>query len=91
MLINFGSALSELKVGSRVARAGWNGKGMFLFYMPGYPAGVPANVATSRAMGIPQGTQIVVLPYIAMRTVDGSIVPWLASQTDILANDWVIV
>lgn len=87
----FGFALDALRSGGRVARRGWNGRGMFLFYMPGYPEGVPCNANTAQAMKIEQGTTVVVLPYLAMRTVDGSIVPWLASQTDILGRDWVVV
>ena len=87
MSLNFGQALEHLKAGGRVARVGWNGKGMWLALMPGYP-GVPANSTLAKATGIPEGTTVRVLPYIIMRTVDGSIVPWLASQTDVLAEDW---
>lgn len=68
--MHFGAALQELKAGGRVSRAGWNGKGMFLFVVP--PSG------TMRA-------------FIAMRTVQRTCVPWLASQTDMLAEDWAVV
>ena len=85
---NIGWAIHVLKGGKRVARAGWNGRVMHLAYQPGYPNGIPINANTAAATGLPQGTVCRFLPYIMMRTVDGSFVPWLASQTDILAEDW---
>ena len=88
MSLNFGQALEHLRAGGLVARVGWNGKGMWLALMPGHPDGAPADAALAKAAGIPEGTAVRVLPYIVMRTVDGSIVPWLASQTDMLAEDW---
>lgn len=84
-MVNFGDAIAALKLGQRVARAGWNGKGMFLFLVAG------SRFAVTRAplLGIyPEGTVIDYCPHIDMRTADGKIVPWLASQTDVLAEDW---
>jgi hypothetical protein len=86
--VDFGEALKMVKAGSHIARSGWNGKGMFLVYQKGYPDGVPVNKNTAEALGVPEGTVAKFLPYLMMRTVDGSFVPWLASQTDILAEDW---
>lgn len=86
--VTFGDALSMLKAGLKVARAGWNGKGMFLFLVPG------STFKVNRAplLGIyPEGTEINYCPHIDMKTADGKIVPWLASQTDVLADDWVAV
>ena len=86
--MNFGEALTALKAGFKISRAGWNGKGMFLFLVPG------STFAVNRPplLGIyPDGTVINYLPHIDMRTVNGDIVPWLASQTDVLAEDWGIV
>lgn len=83
--MNFGLAVEALKKGKRVARRGWNGKGMFLFLVPG------SNFKVNRAplLGIyPEGTEIDYCPHVDMRTADGKIVPWLASQTDVLADDW---
>lgn len=74
--------------GCRVARRGWNGKGMYLVYQKGYPDGIPINANTASATGLPEGTVCKFLPYIMMRTADGSFVPWLCSQTDLLAADW---
>ena len=87
-LLNFGDALMLLKSGQKVARLGWNGKGMFLFLVPGSVF----KVNRLPLLGIyPEGTEINYCPHIDMRTADGKIVPWLASQTDVLAEDWVIV
>lgn len=83
--LNFGDALALLKKGKKVSREGWNDKGMFLFLVPG------STFKVNRAplLGIyPEGTEINYCPHIDMRTADGKIVPWLASQTDVLADDW---
>jgi hypothetical protein len=89
--MDFGKALEALKLGSRLARTGWNGTGMYVVRMPGYPTGIPANQASAEAHGVPAGTSLVVREYLAMWTADGSVVPWVASQTDLLAEDWTIV
>lgn len=73
-----GKAVKELQDGKRVQRAGWNGKGMWLTY-------ISEGVAT-----LSDGTEFSALPYIAMKTADNKLVPWLASQTDILAIDWSV-
>lgn len=70
-VFKFGAALCEIKAGRGMARKGWNGKGMSIWYVA------------------PEGGGKMTLPYIAMRTASGDTVPWLASQTDILADDWV--
>ena len=86
--MNFGNALAALKQGGLVAREGWNGKGMFIFLVPG------SAFVVNRAplLGIfPAGKQINYCPHIDMKTADEKVVPWLASQTDVLAEDWEIV
>ena len=88
--MDFGKAIVSLKEGKRVCRSGWNGKGMFLAYQKGYPEGVKANKNSQEAYGVNEGDVIRVLPYIAMKTVDNCFVPWLASQTDMLAEDWEV-
>lgn len=86
--LSFGMAIEALKAGKRVARKGWNGKGMFLFLVNGSTF----SVNRPPLLGIyPEGTTINYCPHIDMRTADGSIVPWLASQTDVLADDWAMV
>ena len=86
--MDFGQALAALKAGKRVARSGWNGKDMFLFLVPGSVF----KVNRAPLLGIyPEGTEINYHGHIDMRTADGMIVPWLASQTDLLADDWATV
>lgn len=86
--MDFSEALGLVKDGARIARSGWNGKGMFVVHQKGYPDGIPINANTAEATGIPQGTVCVFRPYLMMRTVDGSFVPWVISQADVLADDW---
>jgi Protein of unknown function (DUF2829) len=84
---DFSFALRHAKQGKLISRAGWNGKGMFVFLVPG------SSFAVSRPplSGIlAEGTQVEYQSHLVMRTADGSIVPWLASQTDLLADDWLI-
>ena len=75
----FGWALEEMKRGRRVARAGWNGKGMWIRFI-GY-AGTSAKFAGDHGTYHWQD-------FIAMKTVQDTMVPWLCSQTDLLAEDW---
>jgi hypothetical protein len=72
---DFSAALVALKTGGKVSRAGWNGKGMFL-----------ELVKTSGVVGDRK-----LLPFIEMTTAQGDLVPWTASQTDLLAEDWYLV
>lgn len=78
----FSCALEDIKEGKRRCRAGWNGKGMFIFLVKDWDFRVFGHNSKSSPNENPT------LPFIAMATVDGSVVPWLASQTDILATDW---
>ena len=94
--LTFGSALEALKRGEKVARAGWNGKGMWLSLSCDGTRAIPAAAFWSRnnvayAMQQPLG-QATVLPCITMKTATGEILMgWLASQTDMLSNDWEII
>ena len=89
---SFGHAIELLKSGKKVARSGWNGKGMFLALVNGNDADYFIN---SRVFGtgVDGNTekQLPILDAIYMKTADDKLVPWLASQTDVLANDWTIV
>lgn len=86
--MTFGQALEALKLGKKVARPGWNGKNMFLFLV----SGSTFQVNRPPLLGIyDEGTTINYRPHIDMRTADGEIVPWVASQSDLLVDDWFIV
>lgn len=89
-LMSFSEALFALKHGRKtpskgwsykVARKGWNGKGMWLIITKMY-------THTLIEQG---GANLNYVPFITMKTADDKFVPWLASQTDLLAEDWVIV
>lgn len=75
--ISFSHALEHAIDGMRIYRLGWNGKGMFCFLVKEwtYTDGKQDNYPN--------------LPFIAMKTSDDKVVPWLVSQTDLLATDWM--
>lgn len=77
--------------GAKIARSGWNGRGMYIVKQDGYPDGIPVNANTARVTGVEEGTVCVFGPYLLLRAADGSFVPWTISQTDALAADWEIV
>ncbi|WP_326514165.1 DUF2829 domain-containing protein [Clostridium intestinale] len=80
---NFGEAIKYLKRGLKVARSGWNGKGMHLKLVPNGYYDVGLSIVEEPCEGL--------LPWIGMKTADNKFVPWLASQTDILAEDYTFV
>ena len=92
-LMNFGEALEALKQGKKVARNGWNGKGMYLWLMPA--ANIKAEWCKEphlKKLAEANGGEIEALGSIRMFTADKKILTgWLASQTDMLSEDWVIV
>ena len=96
--MDFGDAIRALKQDKRVARRGWNGKGMWLS-LSGKPGEVRwvshadfwSEQNAAYAAQQPGGTAPV-LPCITMKTADGAILMgWLASQSDMLAEDWAVV
>lgn len=94
--MSFGHALAAMKAGERVARTGWNGKGMWLALSgPNGPREIAyENFWSKHASEYARlnGGSAAVLPCIIMKTATGEILMgWLASQTDMLAEDWTIV
>lgn len=88
--MTFGDALSRLKLGQKLAREGWNGKGMFVYLVPA--ASYPASRNEKGTMvGVFVGDLVPYRDYIAMKTAQDDVVPWVASQTDLLADDWMVV
>ena len=89
--MDFGMALVALKRGEAVARAGWNGKGMFLTLQNGSEA-TGNMMRNGNAKTFYVNGSVRICPHIDMKAADGSyVVGWLASQTDMLAEDWCIV
>ena len=86
--MNLGEARTELQWGKKVARTGWNDKGMYLLLVNSNEYSIHFHADLSKGWGnnIPE-----LAPWIGMKTVYNKFVPWLASQTDFLANDWVVV
>ena len=85
--MNFGQAIEALKQGKEVARAGWNGKGMSLYLITGTELQTALKYGYGEYKGEPAFVDT-----IAMITAQNTIVVgWLASQTDMLAEDWIIV
>lgn len=96
--MNFGEAIEALKNQKRVARHGWNGKGMWLVLMPALalPAfntqGTERKVNDRTAKWIGEDQPLDCQPYIAMFNAQKQWQPgWLASQADMLADDWEVV
>lgn len=86
--LSFGLAVEALKKGFKLARLGWNGKGLFVFLV----AGSTFNVNRAPLLGIyPAGTEISYRPHIDIKGADGSISTWAPSIGDVMADDWVIV
>jgi hypothetical protein len=71
--LNIGFAVELLHMGHKVARAGWNGKGMHL------------------ELQVPDDNSKMSRPYVYMKTVDDQLVPWTCSQSDLLADDWMLI
>ena len=94
----FGEAIRKLKAGQKVARKGWNGKGMYLYLVHGFSVD-KENLRNEASIHLPtddgamHGTGVAnFLSHIDMRTATGDVcIGWLASQTDMLAEDWVVV
>lgn len=89
--LTFGQAIEALKAGQRVARTSWNGKGMWLALTKGqFVKAENFWNEHNRKFAEWMGGQAEVQPYITMKTAQGKIVPWLASQSDMLEEDWVV-
>lgn len=92
--MDFSDALRMLKAGRKIARAGWNGKGMWLCLGEGRTIDADDfwNKHTHAFAHNQPERKAEVLPYIVMKTADDKVLMgWLASQTDLLAEDWCVV
>ena len=96
--LSFGHAIEAMKDGKKVGRAGWNGKGMFIvlmsaLYLPPFNTqGTDRKVNDRTAKWIGEDKPLDSQPYFSMFTALGQWQPgWLASQADMLANDWQVL
>lgn len=86
--MNFGQAIEALKNSKKVARKGWNGKGMFVYYVP------DGNFKSYTEIGksIADGDDLVhCSPYFAIKNVNETVSTWVPSINDCLAEDWYVV
>ena len=92
-MMDFGDAIRALKHGKRVARIGWNGKGMYLWLLPAsFVKAEWCKEPHLKAIAESNGGEIECLGSIRMFTADRNVLTgWLASQTDMLSEDWIIV
>ena len=84
----FGDALKALKAGQRVARTGWNGKGMFVYLVP--PASYPVQTGAAKAH-FGEGAMVPYNAYMAIKNVDETVSTWVPSVNDCLAEDWEVL
>lgn len=84
--MSFGLAIEALKGGKKVSREGWNGKGMWLKLVEPYS---DMSISDEQSDKVTEGSTL--SPYIGMKTANNEFVPWLASQTDVLSEDWGII
>lgn len=90
-MFDFGIAIKHVKNGKKIARQGWNGKGMFVVYQKGYPEGIKCNLQTAIAWGMNEGDLFKCEPYLQIQMVNGSHSMWVPSLNDVLAEDWILV
>lgn len=81
--MNFGEAIDAMKEGYAVTRKGWNGSGMFAYYVPANT--YPASTDVAKAL---IGENVQYREYLALKTAQGDVVTWSPSTSDALANDW---
>ncbi|MGN9164965.1 DUF2829 domain-containing protein [Tissierellaceae bacterium HCP3S3_D8] len=86
--MNFSEVLELLKQDKKLARRGWNGRGMFVVRQKGYPNGIPCNKQTAEIWGLKEGDLFKCNPYLQIKNVDGSHSMWVPSTGDLFAEDW---
>jgi hypothetical protein len=86
--ISFGDALLMLMAEKRVARAGWNGKGMFVYRVP--PASYPVQTGAAKSH-FGEGSMVPYNAYLALKGVDDTVSTWVPSVNDCLAEDWIVL
>ena len=88
--MNFGQALELLKEGKSLTRKGWNGQGMFAYYVPAnkYPAS--RNILETMK-GYFENDMVPYRAYLALKTAQNDVATWNPSTSDILAEDWEVV
>lgn len=86
--MNFGDAIKELKLGKRLQRTGWNGKGLFIYLVPA--ASYPVQTGAAKEH-FGEGAMVPYAAYLALKNVDETVSTWAPSINDTLAEDWQVV
>ena len=86
--MTFGQAIEAAKSGQRIARTGWNGKGLFVYLVPA--ARYPAQTGAAKAH-FGEGSLVPYNPYLAIKNVDETVSTWVPSVNDCLACDWCVI
>lgn len=90
--MNFGETLQALKDGKKVARHGWNGKNMWIILVEGSTFDKDFKLRPDSAYSKHVTLPLTIRPHLDMKCADGTMQPgWLASQSDMLADDWYVV
>lgn len=84
--MNFGQALEHLKQGAKVTRKGWNGKNLFVYYVPTNTYKTVTGVASKYF-----GEEVTINAYFSIKTSEHSVSTWVPSVNDCLAEDWEVV
>lgn len=83
--MDFGWALTKMKLGERVRRKGWNGKDMFVYYVPA--ASYPVQTGAAKKY-FGEGSMVPYNAYMAIKNVDNTVSTWVPSVNDCLEEDW---
>ena len=86
--MDFGLAIAAMRQGLRVARAGWNGRGMFVYLVPA--ASYPAQTGAAKAH-FGEDAMVPYNPYMAIKNVNDTVSTWVPSINDCLAEDWAVI
>lgn len=87
--MDIGEAVTAMRCGYKIARKGWNSEDQWIALNPS--SVITVSEGRPLAKNITIGTKVKFQEYVIMKTVQNTIVPWLCSQTDLLANDWIVV
>lgn len=92
-MMDFSDALRAAKAGKKIARKGWNGKKMWVAFTPGsWILKEQARAGAAQHLADETEVSMQILPHLDMKAADGSLaIGWLASQTDLLAEDWEVL
>jgi hypothetical protein len=86
--MNFGLAIEEMKIGKKVCRYGWNGKGMFVYLVPANS--YPAQTGAAKSY-FGDGAMVPYNAYMAIKNVDNTVSTWVPSVNDCLSDDWSVI